>query len=607
MDITGAGQRTAPRQAHSTPRHRRGTRRLLSTVVLAVVVALVAGTAPAGAAVDNGLASRASGGGAVATTALERAVGGDAEAAPGGDLSAQAATPRLVWRPCGAGAEGVLCATARVPQDYANPTGPSFWVKLAKVPASNPARKIGTVFVNPGGPGGSGVLLVRDGFGQFLEQRLRGRFDIVGFDPRGVAFSSPLQYYRTTKERDSVLAGLPVFPWQPGQAAPFFQTWQGFARACQQRDPRILARMSTADVARDLDLLRRAVGDRQLSYLGFSYGSHLGQTYANLFPRRIRAMVIDGVLDPIAWTAGTHARRYDARSTQATFDEFLRLCTVAGSACALNARGNPREVMDRLARRLQQEPLVLDFGDEQLIYTYDLLIGEFTGAMYATVIWPAAAEWAAFLDEAASADASAAASPRAARVRQRFEDALDAVRLPSVPAYDNGREAYFGNRCADGELPASLPAWRAGAAAAGRVSPFGPLWWWFDAPCATLRANDARWTGPWTARTSNPVLIVGNRFDPATAYEAALKASRLLPNSRLLTYAGWGHTAYGTTPCTTQTVERYLVWGGLPPRGKVCRAQPNPFTEVGSAQRGPGVTRPLAFPPAISELQVGGG
>jgi pimeloyl-ACP methyl ester carboxylesterase len=197
---------------------------------------------------------------------------------------------------CGEGFEAFQCATAVVPLDYDRPKGKQITLALARLPAANPSRRIGSLFLNPGGPGGSGVDFVLEA-GPFLySDEVRARFDLVGFDPRGIMRSSPLRCYETF---DEAIADLwPIsFPVTRAEERLWVRSDRAIARACAERGGPILDHMSTANVARDMDLLRRAVGDRKLTYAGYSYGSYLGATYANLFPGKVRALVVDGVLD----------------------------------------------------------------------------------------------------------------------------------------------------------------------------------------------------------------------------------------------------------------------------------------------------------------------
>jgi pimeloyl-ACP methyl ester carboxylesterase len=484
--------------------------------------------------------------------------------------------PVLNWQPCGADLPGKLCTTATVPLDYDRPRGRTTELALAKVPASDTARRIGTVFINPGGPGGSGVDMLLSGFGEFLAENLDGRFDIVGFDPRGVARSDPLHCFDSPEQLEEFFSGQPIFPYQRAQERPFFKRYRQLGPECLDDRQAIARQMSTADVARDLDLLRRAVGDARLSYLGFSYGSYLGNTYANLFPNRVRALVIDGVLDPRLWSSGWQIRS-DRVATQEVFDEFLRLCDAAGPQCAFYTAGGSAARWDALAAHIRREPLVVD---PKFTYTYDLLIADAAGVMYAPEFW---SDYAAILDQVA--DLALDDQPAAAALVTQRERLLQRLASPLQEAdYPNFTDAYYGNQCADTEYPRRFSTYRAIGAYAERGSQFGPYWWWANAGCADWPTAPDRHVGPWTARTSAPVLVVGNVFDPATDYAGARASDQLLRNSRLLTYAGWGHTAYGRSACTREHVDRYLLTGTVPPRGTVCPSNPNPFTTAAARQ-----------------------
>ena len=482
--------------------------------------------------------------------------------------------PVLDWQPCGSDHPGFECTTAIVPLDYDHPRGRTTQLALAKRPAGNPAIRIGTVFVNPGGPGGSGVNTVLNGFGEFLGDNLGGRFDVVGFDPRGVGASDPMHCFESAEESEAFFASQPIFPYLRRQERPYFRQYRQLARECLDDRQSVIRHMSTADVARDMDLLRRAVGDAKLTYLGFSYGSYLGNTYANLFPHKVRALVIDGVLDPRLWSSGWQVVS-DRVATQEVFDEFLRLCGAAGEQCTFYEEGGAAARWDAVAESLRRQPLVFPDGTQ---YGYDFLIADATGALYVPEVW---SDFATFLDLVADAtlvDATLAEKPRAAALASLRSKLLGRLTADTQEAdYPNGFEAYYGNQCADTEYPARFGAYRAIGDYAERGSQFGPYWWWPNAGCAAWPTAHDRYTRPWTARTSSPVLVVGNFFDPATDYAGAKASDRLLRNSRLLSYAGWGHTAYRRSECARGYIDGYLLSGALPPTGTICPANPNPF------------------------------
>ncbi|MFG1818237.1 alpha/beta hydrolase [Kribbella sp. NPDC049174] len=485
--------------------------------------------------------------------------------------SARPAAVNLQWKPCGPEHPGYDCATVTVPLDYDRPSGGTTQLALARFPATDTRHRIGSVFVNPGGPGGSGVGMVLGGFGEFLGTQLDGRFDVVGFDPRGVASSDPLHCFASADEFNEYFAGQPLFPYRNDQFRSYFDTYAGLGRECLDDRQKVAAHMNTADVARDLDLLRRAVGDRRLTYLGFSYGSYLGNTYANLFPNNVRALVIDGVLDPRLWASGWQIKS-DRVATQAEFNEFLRLCDAARTECAFWTPAGSAKRWEQLARSIQRDPLELPDGTQ---YTYDFLIGDATGAMYSPEVWGGPEGAAAFFDLLADAALAGQPTAAAARVRTALMDQLTPDREEAD--YPNGLDAYYGNQCADTQYPHSFASWLAIDKYARAGSRFGPLWWWGNTGCARWPVNADRYVGPWTARTSSPVLVVGNFFDGVTDYAGAVASDRLLRNSRLLSYAGWGHTAYGRSQCVTDYVDAYLLTQSLPPNGKVCPANPNPF------------------------------
>lgn len=467
-----------------------------------------------------------------------------------------AAVPRIGWAACGPDHPGFECAEVKVPLDYDDPRGATTTVALARKPATDPARRIGSLFLNPGGPGGSGVDFAL-GAGDALSANLQGRFDIVGFDPRGIGRSDPLHCFASEADLEKFFEGVPGFPYQAAQERPFFQRYRSLGPECRD-DQRITRHMSTADVARDMDLLRRAVGDRKISYLGFSYGSFLGATYANLFPDNIRALVVDGVLNPELWSSGRQIES-DRIATKEEFREFLRTCDEA--ACVFGPQSEKR--WNALLKSVRAKPIQL--GDQ--VFTYDAVINAALGAMYSPSDWPDAA---ALFDQLS--DAAAGTPPAALSVAEEAD-------------YPNGFDAYNGNVCADIEFPRDFRSYQATSRYAAAGSEFGPAWWWGNAACANWPVNPDRYTGPWRTRTNAPVLVVGNHFDGVTDFRGAQAVNRQLTGSRLLAYAGWGHTAYGVSKCATDHTNAYLLNGTLPPVGTVCPANPNPFLpSVASAE-----------------------
>ncbi|WP_338846059.1 alpha/beta hydrolase [Massilia sp. W12] len=481
--------------------------------------------------------------------------------------------PQIQWQTC-PDMPDLQCAEVNVPLDYRKPQGEKITLALNKYPASNPAQKIGTLFVNPGGPGGSGVDAVANGLGAGLDRGLQGRFDVIGFDPRGVARSTTLRCFASEEERARFLQDMPWFPYQEAQYRPFFAKAQEVTQRCLNSANPVTAYMSTENVARDMDLLRQAVGDAKLSYIGFSYGSFLGATYAALFPKNLRALVIDGVLDPALWSSGWQIWS-DRKNTEQSFNEFLRLCDGAGiDLCPLKTRQqSAAQRYHALLDAVRKKPL--EFGGQ--VFDYPTLVGISAQSLYRPESWGGPNGFGAIFAMLADAalEQKLELLPQA---RQLLKDMQQGAAAPAgKEEYRNGYEAFFGNHCADADYPGTELEFRAIDFLASIGSVQAPYWWWSSASCAKWPSNKQRYTGPWQIRTNAPVLVVGNYFDGVTSYEGAQAAHRALQGSRLLSYAGWGHCAYGRNACVREYVNQYLLEGRLPPAGTVCAANPNPF------------------------------
>jgi pimeloyl-ACP methyl ester carboxylesterase len=407
---------------------------------------------------------------------------------------------------------------------------------------------------------------------------VRARFDLVGLDPRGIGASTPLRCFDTL---DQALAVLPPFrfPVTDAEERLWVAADRIFTRACARRGGPILDHMATADVARDLDLLRQAVGDRQLTYVGLSYGAYLGATYANLFPAKVRALVLDGVPDPVAWATGRgnqaatqplFNRVGSAEGASATLGEFFRLCDQGGPACAFS-QGDPRRRYQTLARRLLANPVQTPAGPvgyADLVYATLL-------ALQDPAAWPGLAERLQQLDSLTN--------PSAAATR---------VETPQ-PNYPNLLEGLPSVACSDSDNPDQVAAWKQAADVAEHTAPyFGRYWTWSSSICQPWPGHDPdRYTGPWTAQTANSVLVIGNRFDPATPYRGAITQAHLLPGSRLLTLDGWGHTSEGKSSCIDAHTARYLLTTRTPQPGTVCQPDIVPFAHP-SAQTAGSPTKP---------------
>ena len=398
---------------------------------------------------------------------------------------------------------------------------------------------------------------------------------------------------------------------------------KAFGAGCSTTGTPLSGSMSTAEVARDMDVLRRMVGDKKLTYLGFSYGTYLGNVYANLFPDRVRAVVIDGVLDPLAW-AGTPEnasipqtqRLKSGEGASKALDETLARCAAAGPEfCLLAGLGDPATVYAEIVASIKENPIVVtdETGEPLFEITYPVLVGRAPERPLRAGGPELGGPGPDLRPQPPEPDRR---RPERRAVRRSWAGTRPCTVGPTHRAaaaagwpYDNSPEAFQSVLCTDGLNPAHAEDWVPASAAADAAAPgFGPLWTWASAPCAsstwTVRDEDA-YTGPFTRKTAAPVLVVGNYWDPATNYDGAVAAAGLLPRSSLLSSDSWGHTAYGTSACVTDAVDAYLLTGATPAAGTVCTGDVQPFTEPLGSDEGPqsrraAPARPL--PPVVPPL-----
>ncbi len=573
----------------------------VSTVVIAATATGTALAAPADP--DN-----------EATPAAGQAAGYDTTSAVEKKRVDSVPTPKPAWYPCYDYAE---CATVRLPLDYDQPKGTTTEIAVLRVKARNQQKRIGSLFVNPGGPGAPGTTLAYAA-PQFLGDDVLDRFDIVGFDPRGIASSDNIKCFTSTRDQTLAMAGLKVaFPYTKAEEEAFITSAKAVGKACSHTGKSLAGAMSTAEAARDMDVLRRAVGDKKLSYLGFSYGTALGQYYANMFPDRVRAIVVDGVIDPVTWVGSdsTASQILDDRLRSAdgaykALHEILVRCGKTGPAyCKFAAGGtDPVTKFEALAQRLREKPAVISDGGDTFTVTYADFIGALFGALFDpagyTVVDDLSTQIFDVTSPAGSVPGATLAEETQALVK-RIKDERHKVSGRDFP-YDNSLESFSGVTCTDGRHPKDANSWPAATADADKRAPyFGRAWGWSSVQCAssswTVRDEDA-YTGPFNRRTSAPVLFVGDYFDPATNYDQAVSANKLLPNSRLLSSDSWGHTAYGTSDCVTSAVNSYLVQGTLPATSTPCVGDLQPFTKPLDDPQPPAATR---LQPDLGALSAG--
>jgi pimeloyl-ACP methyl ester carboxylesterase len=477
------------------------------------------------------------------------------------ELGAAAATARIDWSKCGARLE---CARVRVPLDWDRPDGARITLKVVRHLASRPEQRIGSLFVNFGGPGVVGAATVL-ATGEFLDTLGDGRFDVVGWDPRGTGESTHVRCFASEAGPTRFWGRDWTIPTTQAESRRYVPQTVAYARRCEALSGALLAHISTKDTVRDLDYLRQLVGDRQLTYRGLSYGAFLGQTYANMFPHRVRAMILDGVVDAVEFTKSVEANiaKSEAES-DLVFERFLALCQATGPRkCALAAKGPVEARVRALLQRLRLGPIPARSAPPPRQLRYGDALTAFWLTLGTPSTWP---QFAAELDVAADGDGSALAT--------RVRDARAFAQQILVPA--------VALQCADKPLPrpGAVQAWPKVIGGLSEIAFVAPVdGWWLWAPCASWRTRSAdRYTGPWHAATPNPILIIGNRYDSRTAYSNAPIAARRLGNAVLLTLNGYGHTSESDpSVCVDRAVRRYLISTTPPPNGTVCQPDRKPF------------------------------
>ncbi|GAB3502726.1 alpha/beta hydrolase [Amycolatopsis cihanbeyliensis] len=489
--------------------------------------------------------------------------------------------PGLEWRDCPDDAV-LKCASLSVPLDHADPGGDRINLALVKAPAADPELKLGSLVLNRGGPGFSSteyLRLVEDGqLTSPVDQRVWDRYDVIGLDQRGVGQARPtVKCFTSPGERDEFNADVPVFPTTTRQA--WFRAAKDaeFAARCRRHTGALLDHMSTAIVARDLDLVRQALGERRLNFLGQSYGVHLGLAYANLFPRQVGSLVLDSVLNPARfltgpdWTVPSERVGSDV-ATDATLREFLRLCA-EGASCAF-AEHDPRRAFDTLMAKLEDEPLRLSARDgTNVTLTYPKLVAFTGGVLYQPVAWELLANMLDLTYRVQREPTESATADLAELVRLIDVNGLD-------DPYSGLKGTYSAITCNDVDLPDHPLAWWAAAwrraPAAGR---FAALRAYSTSVCAGWQAEPReRYTGPWSVRTEKPILILTSRFDPSTPATGAVHLHHLLPNSRLLVNEGWGHVTSQQSTCVVDATSAYLAKDTLPGSGESCSPDLVPFS-----------------------------
>jgi pimeloyl-ACP methyl ester carboxylesterase len=487
----------------------------------------------------------------------EESTGNPSATAPTADLTSYY-RQSVRWSRCGG---DFRCAKITVPLDYADPAGSDLQLQVIRHPATS-KEPLGSLVVNPGGPGASGVDYGRAARAIVTPEVLK-EYDIVGFDPRGVARSEPVECLNDT-ELDTFMA-TDATPDNPAEVKELAALSAEMGHGCKARSPEVAPHVDSVSVVRDIDILRAVLGDEKLNFLGKSYGSQLGALYAGLFPQQVGRVVLDGVL-PNSLTLDMVSEG-QAAAFDVALQRFVAWC-IEDADCPL-----PRDQEQGMARiqklldDLDSHPLP---GIGKRVLTQALGTAAILNYLYAP-----SADWVLLeygLAAALEGDGSVLLDmidDRTDRSEGRYTSNLNEVFF-AVSCLD--RPALGGVEHAE-ELAA---AWEAEAPVFGPVLAWGtlPCWRWPMDP-VTVAGADPRSREPVRAPGTAPILVVSTRYDPATPYQWGVQVADELESGHLLTYEGDGHTAYTSgSPCIDAAVTDYLISGKVPAEGASCPAIP---------------------------------
>ncbi len=458
----------------------------------------------------------------------------------------EGASPTVVWTPVDGGLEET---TLTVPVNYEDPDGPQLELHVLRRPADDPDARIGSLVVNPGGPGFGSELMVRNA-GEFFGSDVLDRFDVVGLDPRGTGRSRPA--IDCIDDYDTWFTSTDLTPADEAARQAQISQTQAFADACIDRTGDAIASMTTESTARDIDQLRRALGEDTISYFGASYGCRLGATWVTLYPDTVRAAVLDGCEDPTV--DFVDAARQQTQGFQQALERFLARCVEVGEACPIPYDNNPADAVRALWAQVAEGTLP-GLPDRPAVGESVLQTAIIT-ALYSEDLWPALAEGIAL---GLAGDGS---------VLVQLADAYTQRRPDGT--WGNELEASSVIQCLDvtraptAEERAALDTER--SELAPLIYPPGTFTPWLcDALPPASRAPITI-----TGVGAPPLLVIGVTGDPATPYVATERMAATLPSATLVTVESNAHGGYRLNPCIDEVVDRYLVDLTTPPEGTRC-------------------------------------
>lgn len=490
---------------------------------------------------------------------------------PTGDQTAALTAPKdlkafyaqqPVWKNCTGTNTKARCGTIQVPLDWSKPSAGAINIAVAVNPATNP-EKAPYLLMNPGGPGGSGRDWVTEYISSLGTQKLRNSYNIVGFDPRGVGASTAVKCYDTEKTKTFLYESS---PYETGSEADINFTknlMKDFGAACLKNTGALLGHVDTSSAAKDMDIIRAVLGSKKLNYLGFSYGTQLGITYASFFPKNVGRFVLDGVVDPTV--SPDEDSLNQLRGFQSAMRAYLADCIANTPKCPFAGL-----TVDQAMTKVGQDYLaVLEKGSKYTsLGSRKLTLNSgFTGmiaALYSKDSWQyLTMAFTQFWDTKKSDG----------RVFLLLADSYFDYNQDTNSFGSNDNEAFKAISCLDSRESDKMSDMVAQNQRALAISPvFGRYWQFGGLACYGWPFKVVKGPADYSAKGAPTMLVVGTTNDPATPYsQAANVAHKVLKNAWLLTYQGEGHTAYGSSnSCVANTVDDFLIKGTLPAKEKTC-------------------------------------
>lgn len=450
----------------------------------------------------------------------------------------------IAWTDCG----GFECAMVAAPLDWDDPGAGTIGLSVIRSAATGPER-IGSLLTNPGGPGASGVSLIRDSLDFAVGSALQESYDIIGFDPRGVGESTAVRCFDAA-DMDAYLYALPENPRGSAEwEAELDDRNAAFADACEANSQGILPFVDTGSAARDMDLLRAVLGDDQLHYLGYSYGTFLGATYAELYPENVGRMVLDGAIDPSI--SGLDVGTEQAIGFENALRAYMADCLTTQDCPFRGSVDQAMADLGALLASVDRTPLQASDGRE---LGADSLVTAIVAALYSQDSW-------GFLTQAL--DETLQGDPETAFLLADFYNGREGGVYT-----DNSAEAFRAYNCMDYPVDDSQADQDASDARIAAEAPtIAPYWAGPDA-CAVWPYEPTGTRGPIAAAGAAPILVVGTTGDPATPYAWSVALAEQLESGALVTNVGEGHTGYNKgNACVDGAVEAYLIDGTVPAEG----------------------------------------